>query len=58
MLDDPGRVRSQITSVLYSLVCQIQRFDLIGSDAKSIYAHYVYGGYTLRFSDGPYEYNL
>ena len=38
MLDDPGRIRSQITSV----VCQIQRFDfdynlvdLHCSDAKS-----------------------
>ena len=31
LLDDPGRVRSQITSV----VCQIQRFDFSGSGAKS-----------------------
>ena len=34
LLDDPGRVRSQITSV----VCQIQWFDfecISGSDAKS-----------------------
>ena len=34
LLDNPGRVRSQITSV----VCQIQRFDfecISGSDAKS-----------------------
>jgi hypothetical protein len=35
MLDDPSRIRSQMTSV----VCQIQRFDfdcnLVDSDAKS-----------------------